>query len=99
MIRVTVIYGAPADAKAFDTHYAAIHAKLVDKMPRLKRFSYSRGPVTSSDEAKPVHLVAFLDYDSKADLEASLGSEEGKAAVADLANFASGGLTIITAEI
>jgi uncharacterized protein (TIGR02118 family) len=99
MIRVTVIYGLPADASAFDAHYKDVHCKLVAKMPRLRHFTYSRGGVASSDAGKPVHLLAFLDYDSKADLEASLGSEEGKAAVADVANFADGGATILTAEI
>jgi len=99
MVRVTVIYGPPADPAAFDTYYAGTHCKLVDKMPLIKSFSYSRGAVASSDPAKPVHLVAYLDYASKADLDASLGSEAGKAAVADVANFATGGVTILTAEI
>ena len=99
MIRVTVIYGPPANASAFDVHYRDVHCKLVEKMPYLRHFTYSRGVVSSSDAAKPVHLVAFLDYDTRADLEASLGSEEGIAAVADVANFADGGATILTAEI
>ncbi len=99
MIRLTVIYGPPADAAAFDAHYANVHSKLVDKMPHLRLFAYSQAPVISSDAAKPVHLVAYLDYDSQADLNASLNSEEGKAAVADVANFASGGVTILTTEI
>ena len=99
MIRVTVIYGVPANAAAFDAHYKNVHCPLVAKMPNLRSFSYSRGPVTSSDAAKPVHFVAYLDYDSMTDLEASLGSEAGKAAVADVVNFADGGATILTAEI
>ncbi|MFT3731787.1 MAG: EthD family reductase [Hyphomicrobium sp.] len=99
MIRVTVIYGPPASDAAFNAHYEDVHTKLVEKMPRLKRFSFSRGAVASSDDAKPAHLIAFLDYDTKADLDASMASEEGKAAVADLAKFADGGVTILTAEI
>lgn len=99
MIRLTVIYGVPADAAKFDAYYKDVHAPLAAKMPHLKNFSYSRGPVASSDPAKPVHLVAYLDYASKADLEASLASEEGKAAVADVGNFADGGATILTTEI
>lgn len=99
MIRLTVIYGAPSDAAKFDAHYKNVHAPLAAKMPLLKNFTYSRGPVTSSDPDKPVHLVAYLDYDSAADLEASLASGEGKAAVADVANFADGGATILTVEI
>ncbi|MBY0558685.1 EthD family reductase [Hyphomicrobium sp.] len=99
MIRLTVIYGVPTDAAKFDAYYRDVHAPLAAKMPLLKDFRYSRGAVTSSDDAKPVHLVAFLDYASKADLEASLNSEAGKAAVADVANFANGGVTILTTDI
>lgn len=99
MIRLTVIYGVPADGAKFDAYYKNVHAPLAAKMPYLKNFSYSRSPVASSDPAKPVHLVAYLDYASKADLEASLASEDGKAAVADVANFADGGATILTTEI
>jgi uncharacterized protein (TIGR02118 family) len=95
MIRLTVIYGIPANAPAFDAYYKSVHRPLAEKMPHLKSFNYS----ASSDAAKPVHLIAYLDYDSMADLEASLGSPEGKAAVADVANFADGGATILTAEI
>lgn len=99
MKRVVVIYGPPADARAFDRHYADVHAKLAQKMPHLERFQYSAGPVASSNPDRPAHLVAFLDYASQADLDASLASPEGKAAVDDLANFASGGVTILTIDI
>ncbi len=99
MIRLTVIYGVPADAAKFDAYYKNVHAPLAAKMPHLKNFTYSRGPVATSNPEEPVHLVAYLDYETAADLEASLASEEGKAAVADVANFADGGATILTAEI
>ncbi|CCB66818.1 MULTISPECIES: EthD family reductase [unclassified Hyphomicrobium] len=99
MIRLTIVYGLPNDGAAFDAHYQNIHCKLVDKMPRVQSFCYSRGPVISSDASKPAYLIAFLDYESNSDLEASMNSDEGKAAVADVANFADGGVTIFTTEI
>ncbi|MBY0558821.1 EthD family reductase [Hyphomicrobium sp.] len=99
MIRVTVIYDPPANPAAFDDHYHNIHVKLVAKMPRLQSFSFSRGAVENSNAERPAHLIAFLDYDSKADLDASLESEEGRAAVADVSRFASGGVTILTAAL
>jgi uncharacterized protein (TIGR02118 family) len=99
MKRVVVIYGPPVDVAAFDRHYAEVHSKLARKMPHLTGFQYSKGPVSSSDLDRPAHLVAFLDYASQADLDASLGSPEGTAAVDDLANFASGGVTILTVDL
>lgn len=99
MKQIIVVYGKPADPAAFDKHYAEVHVPLVNRMPHLKSFSYSNGPVQCSDAEKTPHLVAFLNYDSDADLGASLDSPEGKAAVADVANFASGGVTIYTVTV
>lgn len=99
MKRVVVIYGVPKNADAFDRHYADVHCPLVGLMPHLLSFRYSRGPVITSDTERPAHLVAFLDYASQSELDASLASPEGRAAVADLENFATGGVTILTTEV
>lgn len=99
MKRVVVIYGPPEDPSAFDTHYSNVHAKLVLDMPNLRSFQYSAGAVATSNPERPAHLVAFLDYASQAELDASLASPQGKAAVDDLANFATGGATILTLDI
>jgi uncharacterized protein (TIGR02118 family) len=40
-------------------------------------------------------LVAILRFDSLADLNAALASPEGRAAAADLSNFASPGPTLL----
>jgi len=98
MKRVLVCYGKPDDPAAFDRHYTAVHVPLVNKMPHLKSFEMSRGEVVSSNDDVAYHLVAILSYANQAELDASLASPEGKAAVDDLANFASGGVTILTIE-
>ncbi|MAC80259.1 MAG: ethD like-protein [Rhodobacteraceae bacterium] len=98
MIRIIVHYYTPEDPAAFDAHYAATHIPLTRAMPLLKGFEISKGEVSTSDPDKPVYLTAILSYDSAADMAASLDSEAGKAAVADVANFATGGVTLITTE-
>jgi len=45
------------------------------------------------------HLVAILNFDSLADLNAALASPEGQAAAADLSNFASAGATLLIHDI
>ncbi len=97
MKQVIVIYGMPEDPAAFDRHYAEVHIPLTRKMPLLKGFEVSRGPVAASAGA-PVHLVAILSYASGEDLEVSLASPEGQAAVADVGNFATGGATLLTID-
>jgi len=98
MKRVIVLYGKPASPDAFEKHYLDIHVPLVKRMPHLKGFEYSRGAVAASSPEGGWHFVAILTYASQADLDASLASPEGQAAVADVANFATGGAQILTVE-
>jgi uncharacterized protein (TIGR02118 family) len=98
MKRVIVNYGKPEDDAQFDAHYRDVHIPLVLKLPHLSSFEISVGDVASSDEANPIHLVAVLTYADQEALDASLSSPEGEAAVADLENFATGGVTILTIE-
>ncbi len=99
MKRVLVCYGQPDDPAAFDRHYRDVHAPLVGKIPHLASFEMSRGPVVSSEPSVDYYLVAILSYANQADMDAAMASPEGEAAVADLANFASGGVTILTVEM
>lgn len=53
---------------------------------------------TPDGSAAPYYWLAELWFDSGQDLEAAMGSPEGQAAGADVANFASGGATLMIAE-
>ncbi|WP_397542381.1 EthD family reductase [Roseovarius salis] len=98
MKRVIVNYGMPKDRAAFDAHYRDVHAPLTRAMPHLRSFEVSRGEVVSSDGESPVYATAILSFDNQEDLDASMASTEGHAAVQDLDNFATGGVTILTID-
>jgi len=83
MARLLVIYPTPTDAAAFDKHYAETHIALVYKIPGLKKFELSKGPVVSPTAANGVYLVATLHFETMADLQAGLATPEGQAAAAD----------------
>jgi uncharacterized protein (TIGR02118 family) len=92
--QVTVLYHQPDDTAAFDRYYDETHIPLVVKIPGLRGYTVSRpGP----DENGPAacHLVASLVFDSQEEMAGAMASEEGQAAVADLANFATGGVTML----
>lgn len=91
MANVLVLYKTPKSTEAFDKHYAAVHIPLAKKIPGLKKYDISKGPVTTPAGPSGVHLVAILHFDSLEALKAGMGSAEGKAAAGDLANFADGG--------
>ena len=94
MAQLVVTYGTPADPTAFDRHYAEVHVPLARRIPGLRGFQLSDGPIQTPEGPSGVHSIAILTFDSLADLNAALGSPEGQAAAADVANFATGGASM-----
>jgi uncharacterized protein (TIGR02118 family) len=99
MVKLVVAYGAPEDPAAFDRHYADTHAPLAQKIPNLRRFEAGKVLGTPDGSAAPYYLIAELLFDSPEDLQAGMGSPEGEAAAADVATFATGGATLMIAEV
>jgi uncharacterized protein (TIGR02118 family) len=95
MTDFVVLYKTPNDAAAFDKYYAETHIPLAKKLPGLRRYQISRGPVASPSGASGVHLVATLTFDDLAAVQSALTSPEGQAAAADVGNFASGGFDML----
>ncbi len=89
-----VLYNTPADPAAFDKYYHEKHIPLAQKIPGLRSFSISNGPVQALAGTAP-YFVAILNFDSMAAITAAMASPEGRAAAADLPNFASGGATLL----
>jgi uncharacterized protein (TIGR02118 family) len=58
-----------------------------------------RGFATPDGSAVPYQRIAELTFEDMSALEAGFGSDDGQAAVNDIPNFASGGVTIFYAEI
>ena len=95
MARLLVLYKKPADAAAFDAHYSATHIPLAKKVPGLRRYEVSRGPVLTPNGESGYHLVATLHFDSVDAIQSGLRSPEGAAAAGDLANFAQAGVELL----
>ena len=87
MIKLTVLYDRPADVEAFEAYYLSHHVPLARKVPGIQDVEvtlFQPGP----DGAPPkYHLMAELTFQDATALQAGLGSEEGKALGADVANF------------
>lgn len=98
MAKVVVMYKTPKNAEAFERHYASTHIPLAKKIPGLKKYDISQGPVGSPAGPSGIHLVATLYFDSMSALQAALSSPEGQAAASDLANFADGGADLLMFE-
>jgi uncharacterized protein (TIGR02118 family) len=89
------LYKTPKDTAAFDKHYYEVHIPLAKKIPGLRKYEVSKGPVATPAGPSGLHLVAVLTFDNVAAVQAGFGSSEGKAAGADVAKFATGGADMI----
>jgi uncharacterized protein (TIGR02118 family) len=96
--KLVVLYGSPEDPAAFDAHYAQIHAPLAQKVPGLRRFDHGHVLGSADGSEPPYHYMAELYFDDADALASGFGSAEGQAAGADVANFATGGATLMIAE-
>lgn len=98
MFQLTALYNEPEDPAAFDKHYDGVHAPLAKTLPGLKRYTLSHPGPDPDGNAPTYYLVAVLEWDDEASAGAALAGEVGQAAVADLANFAGAGVTLLTGE-
>jgi uncharacterized protein (TIGR02118 family) len=98
MVKLIVLYGTPTDPAAFDAYYRDTHIPLAEKIPGVVRMEIAR--LAGLDGAPgPYHLQAELYFDSVEALQASMSSPEGAAAAADVANFATGGATMLLGQV
>jgi uncharacterized protein (TIGR02118 family) len=95
MARLVVLYKAPKDAAAFDTYYFATHVPIAKRIPGLRKYEVSQGPVATPAGASGIQLVATLHFDDMAAIQKGLASPEGQAAAADVQKFASGGADLL----
>jgi uncharacterized protein (TIGR02118 family) len=95
MALIVAVYKAPKNAAAFDAYYFSKHIPIAKKIPGLRSYQVSDGAVGLPIEPGGIHLVALLEFDSVDAIRQALGSPEGQATVADIANFADGGADVM----
>ncbi|MEA2920649.1 MAG: hypothetical protein QOF07_612 [Bradyrhizobium sp.] len=95
MADLVVMYKTPKDTAAFDKHYFDKHVPIAKKLPGLRKFAVSRGPVATPAGPSAFHLIATLTFDNLAAIQSAFASPEGRAAAADVQSFATGGADMI----
>lgn len=98
MHRFIVLYPRPQDVEAFRQHYSEVHVPLVQAMPGIKNMSYSFDATVLQGDAEYA-CVFEAEFEDRAALETALGSPQGAAAAADVANFATGGVVLLDYEV
>lgn len=87
MARLVVIYKTPKDTAAFDKYNFGTHVPLAKKIPGLRKFEVSQGPVATPFGPSEFHLVATLHFDDMTAVQNAFASAEGQATAADVQTF------------
>lgn len=98
MIRLTVLYGHPSDPVAFDRYYRDVHVPLAKKMQGLKGWTIGKCQSADPSEQPAYYMIVGLYANSRDEMETILQSPEGQATIADVAKFATGGVTFLYDE-
>jgi uncharacterized protein (TIGR02118 family) len=99
MIKLTVLYGHPKSPADFEKYYADIHTPIADRIEGLRRFEISKVTGSPDGSAAPFYRMAELYFDDAAHMEAVMATPAAQRTAADLPNFASGGVTMLVAEV
>ena len=97
MHKLIALYRPPADTGAFTRHLKDTHLPLVAAFPGLQKLRYGLDLDAGGNES-PYFAFVECEFADQAALQAALESPEGAAAVADVPNYASAGVEILTFE-
>jgi len=95
MIKGTVLYGHPKDPGAFEKYYTETHLPLVVKTNGVVKAEYTKFLPNPDGSAPAYYRMAELYFEGPGAMQQALNSPEGQAMAADLANFATGGVTLL----
>jgi uncharacterized protein (TIGR02118 family) len=98
-VKFVTLYGPPSDPAAFERHYAETHVPLAQQLPGLQRLETALLLGTAQGGTSPCYRLAELWFSDIGQLEAAAASAEGQALAADVANFASGGVTVLVSQV
>jgi len=99
MVKLSLLYGQPKDAAAFEKYFADTHIPLASKVQGVNKIELSKVVGTPDGSAPTFYRMADLYFDNADHMKHVMDTPEAKAAVADLANFATGGVTVMISEV
>jgi uncharacterized protein (TIGR02118 family) len=99
MAKLVILYGHPTDPDAFEDYYFHRHLPFAGQhMPNVIGAETAQVIAHTDGAQAPYYRLAEMTYKSVQTLQASLSSEQGQEVLADLQNFATGGVTMLISE-
>jgi len=98
-IKVTVLYGHPKSPEDFEKYYFGTHMTLVVAAKAGKRTETSKCPPAADGSPGPYYRMFEIWFESQDDMTAITATPEWKKVVADVPNYATGGITRIVSKL
>lgn len=98
MISIVAIHRRPTDPALFDAYYRDVHTPLVQRIPGVMNVRFGH-VLPRTEDADPPYLICDTYFPDQATLDAAMESPEMAAALADVPNFSTGGVTIFIADV
>lgn len=93
--RLITAYKTPSDTATFDRGYFEHHVPMVVRIPGLRGYVVSQGPVAAPTGPSGVHQVTILDFDDLVAIRKAFASPEGQAASTHIRTFAPAGAEML----
>jgi uncharacterized protein (TIGR02118 family) len=93
--RMVVLYLTPTDPDHFREYYEKTHVPLAARIPGTLAYRYSF-EVTPAPGSPPYFAVFEADFPDAETMRAGLASPEGRATLADVPNYATGGVSSLS---
>jgi uncharacterized protein (TIGR02118 family) len=93
------LYGIPDDPDAFERYYQETHVPIAISIPHLRHGESALVLGGADGGPAPYHRFAALSFASMEEFQAAAASPEAQATLADLPNFATGGVTVFVARV
>lgn len=97
MYKLLALYPPPTDPAHFRRYYEQTHLPIALTMPGLQGYRYSFA-IEGLGAPSPYFCVFEGDFADKAAFDAALASDAGQRTAADVANYATGGVTLLHYE-
>ena len=98
-IKVTILYGHPKSPEDFEKYYFGTHMPLLVAAKGGKRTETSKCLPAADGSPAPYYRIFEIWFDSQADMTAITATPEWKKLVADVPNYATGGITRVVSKL
>ncbi len=97
-MKTLVLFGQPIDRVAFDEHFERHCQSVLLRIDNVQYVAVNRIAGAAKGDS-PFYLIVELHFASEEAMQQGLNSEAGQVMARDLGQFASGGVTVLFAQV